>query len=145
MYHMVTGNVPFDGKNPSAVMHKHLKAELVAPDHVNPKLSAGISEVIEMMMTKDAGGRYQNCKDLLTDLRAIREGKFPPMAHKGGISAVTLAQIAEAEASALHGGLAVDQSRLSGKPAKDGVIIALIVMLILSVVVNIVQLALRGS
>src|SRR4029077_3416670 len=53
LYHMVTGNVPFDGKNPSAVMHKHLKAELVAPDHVNPKLSAGISEVIEMMMMKD--------------------------------------------------------------------------------------------
>jgi hypothetical protein len=37
---MVTGSVPFDGKNPSAVMHKHLKAELVnPPDHVNPKLS----------------------------------------------------------------------------------------------------------
>ena len=52
LYHMVTGNVPFDGKNPSSVMHKHLKAELVPPDHVNPKLSAGISEVIEMMMAK---------------------------------------------------------------------------------------------
>ena len=30
----------------SAVMHKHLKSELVPPDHVNPKLSAGISEAL---------------------------------------------------------------------------------------------------
>lgn len=52
LYHMLTGNVPFDGKNPSSVMHKHLKSDLVPPDHVNPKLTAGISEVIEMMMAK---------------------------------------------------------------------------------------------
>jgi serine/threonine protein kinase len=75
MYHMVTGNVPFDGKNPSAVMHKHLKAELVPPDHVNPKLSAGVSEVIEMMMAKSPKARYQNCRDLLIDLRAVRKGE----------------------------------------------------------------------
>src|SRR5205085_7961448 len=82
LYHVVTGNVPFDGKNPSAVMHKHLKADLAPPDHVNPKLSAGISEVIEMMMAKDPRKRYQTCKDLLVDLRALRESKVPPIAHK---------------------------------------------------------------
>ena len=32
-YHMVTGRVPFSGKNPTEVMHKHLKSELVPPDH----------------------------------------------------------------------------------------------------------------
>ena len=71
LYHMVTGNVPFEGKNPSDVMHKHLKSELVPPDHVNPKLSAGISEVIEMMMAKRVQNRYRNCSDLLVDLREV--------------------------------------------------------------------------
>jgi len=92
LYHMVTGAVPFDGKNPSAVMHKHLKADLVPPDHVNPKLSAGLSEVVEMMMAKDAKARYQTCKDLLTDLRAVKAKQPPPLAHRdiGGADLTTL-------------------------------------------------------
>jgi len=99
LYHMVTGAVPFDGKNPSAVMHKHLKAELVKPDHVNPRLSPGISEIIEMMMAKDAKDRYQSCNDLLVDLRAVRSGKVPPLAHRdlGGLDMATLTK---AEAAA---------------------------------------------
>lgn len=105
LYHMVTGNVPFDGKNPSAVMHKHLKSELVAPDHVNPKLSSGISEVIEMMMAKDPKARYPTCKDLLADLRAVRDGKTPTIAHKD-VGTSDLAQLAQAESAAV-GDLAV--------------------------------------
>ncbi len=94
LYHMVTGSVPFEGKNPSSVMHKHLKSELVPPDHVNPKLSAGISEVIEMMMAKRVRDRYQNCGDLLIDLHAIKRGDTPPLAHKDVFQSDDLAQIA---------------------------------------------------
>jgi len=94
LYHMVTGNVPFEGKNPSSVMHKHLKNELIPPDHVNPKLGAGISEVIEMMMAKRVKNRYQNCSDLLIDLRAIKKGDSPPLAHKDVFHSQDLADIA---------------------------------------------------
>ena len=82
LYHMVTGSVPYEGKNPSAVMHKRLKGELVPLDHVNPKLSPAISEVIETMMARSPAGRYRNCGDLLMDLRAVRAGESPPIAHK---------------------------------------------------------------
>lgn len=99
LYHMVTGSVPFDGKNPSAVMHKHLKEPLNPPDQVNPRLSAGIAEVIEMMMAKSPKDRYQNCKDLILDLRAVREGKPPIIAHKD-VAGVDLASLAQVEASA---------------------------------------------
>ncbi len=100
LYHMVTGNVPFEGKNPSSVMHKHLKNELIPPDHVNPKLGAGISEVIEMMMAKRVKNRYQNCSDLLIDLRAIKNGESPPLAHKDVFHSDDLAEIAaEVQAS----------------------------------------------
>ncbi len=99
LYHMVTGAVPFDGKNPSAVMHKHLKAELVPPDHANPKLSAGVSEVIEMMMAKVPSARYQSCSDLLVDLRAVRNKQNPPIAHKD-IGGLDLQSLASAEAAA---------------------------------------------
>jgi len=103
LYHMVTGAVPYEGKSPSAVMHKHLKSELVPPDHVNPKLSAGISEVIEMMMAKKAKHRYQNCSDLLVDLRALKDGEIPPIAHRDVMEEADLTALAAAEAAVSTG------------------------------------------
>ncbi len=99
LYHMVTGAVPFEGKSPSAVMHKHLKTELTPPDHVNPRLSAGISEVIEMMMAKKVKHRYQNCSDLLIDLRALKDGEVPPIAHHDVMPEADLTALAQAEAA----------------------------------------------
>lgn len=113
LYHMVTGSVPFEGKNPSAVMHKHLKSELVPPDHVNPKLSAGISEVIEMMMAKRVKSRYPNCTDVLVDLRALKNGETPPIAHKDVLPDEDMASLAAAEAAAVVE-IPQDESR-SGK------------------------------
>jgi eukaryotic-like serine/threonine-protein kinase len=138
LYHMVTGNVPFDGKNPSAVMHKHLKAELVAPDHVNPRLSAGISEVIEMMMAKDPRKRHQSAKDLLVDLRAVRKGEPPPIAHKEVLPATDLASLAAAEAAAPIGEIPVDSSLAGERPlVREPLVIALAVVAAISIVGNI--------
>ncbi len=81
-YHMVTGRVPFDAPNPSAVMHKHLKTPLTPPDHINPNLSAGVSEIIEVMMSKDRDERYASAKDLLEDLRAVEQGNAPLHARR---------------------------------------------------------------
>lgn len=142
LYHMVTGNVPFDGKNPSAVMHKHLKADLVPPDHVNPKLSAGIAEVIEMMMAKDPRKRYQNCKDLLVDLRALRKGETPPIAHKEVVPAAEIASLAAAEAAA-PGEIAVDES-LERPLVREPLVITLAIVAALSIIVNIILIATRG-
>ena len=82
LYHMVTGRVPFEGPNPSAVMRKHLKDELEPPDHVNTKLSSGISEIIEVSMSKKAKQRYSSTDDLLEDLKAIGRGEPPTLARK---------------------------------------------------------------
>lgn len=81
-YHMVTGRVPFDGTTPSAVMHKHLKEPLVPPDHVNPRLSAGVGEIIEVMMAKSAEDRYRSTEELIVDLQAVSDGEPPLQARK---------------------------------------------------------------
>lgn len=141
LYHMVTGNVPFDGKNPSSVMHKHLKADLVPPDHVNPKLSAGISEVIEMMMAKKPAKRYRTAKDLLVDLKAVRAGESPPIAHTDHTP--DLAQLAAAEAQAA-GQMQVDQTEPQSSSASPLLVAAVTVLglgLLISLVVNIIQAA----
>lgn len=142
LYHMVTGSVPFDGKNPSAVMHKHLKAELVPPDHVNPKLSAGISEVIEMMMAKDSRGRYKSCKDLLVDLRAVRKKESPPIAHKDILPQEDISSLVEAEHAAVAQ-MATDATRVRTAP-NPYLVIGLIVSLVVSVGFNIILIMTRG-
>ena len=81
-YHMVTGRVPFMADDPSDVMRKHLKDPLIPPDHINTSLSAGISEVIEIMMAKRKEDRYNNVEELLTDLEALSKGRPPLRAHK---------------------------------------------------------------
>ncbi|HHH76201.1 MAG TPA: serine/threonine protein kinase [Phycisphaerae bacterium] len=82
LYHMVTGQVPFEAETPTAVMHKHLKETLVPPDHINESLSSGIGEVVEVMMAKDRDRRYSSTGDLLMDLEAIAAGQPPLQARK---------------------------------------------------------------
>jgi serine/threonine-protein kinase len=81
-YHLVTGRVPFMAEDPADVMRKHLKEELVPPDHINTSLSAGVSEIIEVMMAKRKEDRYKSVEELLTDLEAVKDGRPPLRARK---------------------------------------------------------------
>ncbi|MHC4623457.1 MAG: serine/threonine protein kinase, partial [Planctomycetota bacterium] len=81
-YHTVTGRVPFMADDPTEVMKKHLKEPMVPPDHINTSLSAGISEVIEIMMAKRKEDRYSSMEEVLTDLEALEEGRPPLRAHQ---------------------------------------------------------------
>ncbi|UCF00008.1 MAG: serine/threonine protein kinase [Planctomycetota bacterium] len=97
LYHMVTGRVPFMAEDPTDVMRKHLKEQLIPPDHINTTLSAGISEVIEVMMAKRKENRYNNVEELLEDLEAVRNGQPPLRAHKRfDVSALEQLEIGEA-------------------------------------------------
>jgi len=100
LYHLVTGKVPFEGPTPAAVMHKHLKETLVPPDHVNTNLSAGLGEVVEVMMAKSRRYRYASVSDLLVDLEAIAAGDAPPLARKQ-MDAGVLSGLAQGDQSSL--------------------------------------------
>jgi serine/threonine-protein kinase len=82
LFHMVTGRVPFEASSPSEVMKKHLKEPLTPPDHINTALTAGISEVIEVMMAKDRDERYRNMEEVMADLQAVRDGRPPLVARQ---------------------------------------------------------------
>jgi eukaryotic-like serine/threonine-protein kinase len=137
-YHMVTGRVPFEGKNPSAVMHQHLKAELVPPDHVNPKISNNTAMVIEMMMAKNPAERYQTATDLLTDLELIAQGQPPHFAHKPlDFSSVATSIAAEVPTQPVV--MPVKKSP-AAEAASSPLIMAAFVLLGLSLLVNIILL-----
>jgi serine/threonine-protein kinase len=81
-YHMLTGKVPFEGKNPNEVMQRHLKDPLVPPDHLVPSISNGCAEIVEMMMTKSTRDRYQSAKELIEDIDLVMRGEAPHHARK---------------------------------------------------------------
>ena len=82
LFHMVTGRVPFEASTPSEVMKKHLKESLTPPDHINTALTAGISEVVEVMMAKNRDERYRNMEDVMGDMKAVRNGRPPLLARQ---------------------------------------------------------------
>ncbi len=111
-YHMVTGRVPFDAATPSAVMHKHLKEELIPPDHLNPDLSAGVGEIIEFAMQKKRKNRYQTAEEMLTDLKRVAAGEPPLIAHQN----FDLSSLADIEKKGTKESASHIQSRANAVP-----------------------------
>ena len=97
-YEMLTGRPPYAAPTPQQVMQKHVSGTLVPPDHVNPALSAGVSEVVEVMLSKRPKDRYDTTEDLLSDLRAVAGGLPPRIAReKVGMGSTLLEGLAGGE------------------------------------------------
>ena len=97
-YEMLTGRPPFTAPTPQQVMQKHVTSNLVPPDHINSKLSAGVSEVVEVMLSKRPQDRYNTTEDLLVDLRSVASGEPPRIAReKGGMQESLLKNLASGE------------------------------------------------
>ena len=135
-YHLVTGRVPYMADDPVEVMKKHLKEQLVPPDHINTVLSAGVSEVIEVMMAKNKANRYNNVDELLVDLRAVREGQAPVRAHRR-IDVSSLEQLEDGETVEMGGQTLFEQVKTRYKTiilalgAVSVVLLLIIIMLLL--------------
>jgi serine/threonine-protein kinase len=94
---MVTGQPPYPSKDVDTVLRGHLEEELTPPDHLNQDLSAGLGEVVEFLLAKDRGQRYQTADDLILDLECLLNGA-PPRLARQRIEAATLRGLAEGEA-----------------------------------------------
>ncbi len=135
-YHLVTGRVPYMADDPVEVMKKHLKEQLIPPDHINTSLSAGVSEVIEVMMAKNKANRYSNVDELLVDLKAVREEQIPIRAHKR-IDVSSLEQLEDGETVEMAGETLIEQVKTRYKTiilflgALSVVLILVIIMLLL--------------
>jgi serine/threonine-protein kinase len=77
LYHMVTGQVPFEGNTAAVIMTKHLNEELDYPSDVNPEVSEHTSRLISKMMAKARHNRYARPKDIVADIDLILTGKAP--------------------------------------------------------------------
>jgi len=74
LYEMVTGSVPFKGDTALSVAIKHKTHVPPDPRKLNPELSENFARLILRCMEKDAGGRYQTARDLLSNLDKVEKG-----------------------------------------------------------------------
>lgn len=58
VFQVLTGQLPFQADNPSAVMYKHLNEDVPVASQLNPNLSYAVADVIQRGMHKDPRKRY---------------------------------------------------------------------------------------
>jgi serine/threonine-protein kinase len=102
LYHMVTGQPPFIANTVMEVLKMHEKTELVPPDHINQTLSAGLGEVVEMMMAKDRDLRYRSPEGLITDLECLLNDMPPRLARQKISSSLSALSEGETEYDHTH-------------------------------------------
>ena len=69
MYEMITGHVPFDGDSTVAVAIKHLREEIKSPSEEGPDIPYSLECIIMKCTQKNTTMRYQNCQELINDLK----------------------------------------------------------------------------
>ncbi|MFQ5877745.1 MAG: protein kinase [Acidobacteriota bacterium] len=87
-YHLVTGRLPFEAPTPVAMIIKHMNEPLRSPRAVNPSVPYPIATLIQRMMAKRPGDRFQDYDALLQELaRTILAARSRSPAPTAGVAA----------------------------------------------------------
>jgi serine/threonine-protein kinase len=68
LYEMLTGEVPFKGPNPFAIMNDRLLNYPVPPRELNPNISPQMQEIIYRAIEREPSNRYARARDFANDL-----------------------------------------------------------------------------
>jgi serine/threonine-protein kinase len=71
LYEMLTGETPFNGPNPFAVMNERLLNNPPPPREVNPEISEQLQEVIYRALERDPAKRYLTANEFSWDLEHL--------------------------------------------------------------------------
>lgn len=72
LYEMVTGRVPYDAESPVSVALKHIQEPVVPPKQLNDAIPEGLNKLILKAIEKEPIRRYQNARDILSDLQKLK-------------------------------------------------------------------------
>jgi serine/threonine-protein kinase len=71
LYHAMTGQLPFDGKNPAVILNAILACKYPPPERYDARISKEMSAIISRCLARDPENRYQSSDLLLSDLEKI--------------------------------------------------------------------------
>ena len=69
LYEMLTGQVPFTGPNPFAVMNDRLLNQPVPPSTLNPAVTPEMQEILYRAMEREPKNRYASAREFAHDLQ----------------------------------------------------------------------------
>src|SRR6202049_897023 len=69
LYEMLTGQVPFRGPNPFAIMNDRLLKNPIPPREINPEISPQLQEIIYRAIARNPANRYSSAREFAKDLR----------------------------------------------------------------------------
>ena len=75
MYELATGETPFRGETPLAVLLKHIKEQPVPPRQINPSIPVGLEQIIMCAMSKDPADRFQTADEMLKYVKELQLNK----------------------------------------------------------------------
>ena len=68
LYEMCTGETPYEGESPYAVMNARLTGDPVAPRKLNSKLTPAAEEIILHALERDPANRFQTAQEMKAEL-----------------------------------------------------------------------------
>jgi serine/threonine-protein kinase len=81
LYHLLTGEVPFSGDNHLEVVEKKRTGDYIPASALNLAVPPALDPILDKMMARDPGVRYQTASELIIDLERTRlEAKLPTFA-----------------------------------------------------------------
>jgi eukaryotic-like serine/threonine-protein kinase len=89
LYQLLTGERPFEG-GLSAIMHKVLHTEPIAPSHLSVSVTPALDAVVQRAMAKRPDDRYQNAQAFAAALDAAVRAPGPRAAAAAGLDEATM-------------------------------------------------------
>jgi len=109
LYHLVTGQVPYDASTAMGVLARHITEPFPPPQEKNPDLSDTCSVLLETMMCKKAESRQQDWDTVISDIDLVLDGKMPktprPEAGKSQVMQMSASQ-------------SLDRRKITNRPKK---------------------------
>jgi TolB-like protein/Tfp pilus assembly protein PilF len=98
LYEMSTGRLPFESRTATELIVKIAQEEPPPIESLNPRLSAGLAQIIRKCLEKDRERRYASAQELKANLGNLQQGRMPPSRRRilqiGGASAGAAALLA---------------------------------------------------
>ena len=123
LFEMLSGKLPFDGESPISVALQQVEQNPKTLRSLNPGVPVGLEQITLHAMAKDPARRYQNCGEMIADLRrwlADPKATFPAYAVKAAKPARKGDEApAAARRPVTEAGAAKKSARKGGKKLRD--------------------------
>ena len=71
LFQLLTGELPFQGDNPAALMHQIMSARHPDPRKINPKIVKPLAAIIDKALEKERDKRYQRAAQMAAHLKEL--------------------------------------------------------------------------